>query len=465
MRETEIAVIGAGPAGLSAALHTSLAGARVTVIDEYARPGGQYFKQPPAAFRVRDRSLLGRGHDAGEELVRRVEAGQVEILPGTLVWAAFEPGVLELYQGGECRRLRAERTVVATGAYDRPIAFPGWTLPGVITAGAAQSLVKSQLLLPGERVLLAGSGPFLLPVAAQLAKGGATVAGVLEALSFGSYLGQGTMAWRYPEKLREAADYWTTLRRAKVPRLYGWTVIEARGKDQVEKAVIARVDRDWRPIPDTERTLQVDTVAVGFGFIPSMQLPRLLGCATTFDPLLGTWVTESDTDQRTTAPGVFVAGETTGIGGHEVAMEEGAIAGTIAAADLGKIPAADAERRLGQVRRSLARHRRFAAFLNRTHAIRPGLYDLVREDTTICRCEEVTAGEIAAAAKEWDGGLRTIKQVTRVGMGPCQGRICGLLAAQVAARATGKTVMEIGYDTPRPPVKPIPLGALATMEL
>ncbi len=465
MLQTEIAIVGAGPAGLSAALEASMAGARVTIIDEYARPGGQYFKQPPAAFKLLERSAMGRDYDRGIEMMKRIESGQIELLSDTLVWGALEPGVLEIYGQGECRRVRHDRLVVATGAYDRPIAFPGWTLPGVITAGAAQTMVKSQWVLPGSRVLMVGSGPFQLPVAAQLIKAGATVVGVLEAAKVGGWLTRVPSVWRHLDKVGELKDYMGALLKARVQPSFGWTILEARGKDQVEQAVIVQVDENWRPLAGTEKVLDVDTICLGFGFIPSMQLPRMLGCNCSWDSDLVAWVTDADVDQRTSVPTVFVAGETTGIGGHDVAIEEGAIAGLKAATDLGKVSAEDAERKLSKVRGKLKDHREFASFLNRTFSIKPGIYDLMREDTIVCRCEEATVGEIAEAAKEWGGSLRTIKQLTRAGMGPCQGRICGSLVAQIAARASGKTVPELGVDTPRPPIKPIPLGALAALEV
>ena len=461
--EAEIVVVGAGPAGLSAALEASLAGARVTLVDEYARPGGQYFKQPPAAFQLLDRSAMGRDYERGQQLLRKVEEGKVDLLTDTLVWGAFEPGSLEIYRRGECHRLVAERVVVATGAYDRPIAFPGWTLPGVITAGAAQTLIKSQWVLPGSRVLLAGTGPFQLPVAAQLVKAGATVVGVLEAARMADWVRQVPAVWRHLDKIAEAKDYLTALLRARVPMMYGWTILEARGTDRVEQAVIVQVDDRWRPIQGTERVLDVDTICTAFGFLPSLQLPRLLGCESRWDQDLAAWVTSHDQDQRTSVQQVFVAGETTGIGGHDVALLEGAVAGVRAAADLGRLGADEAERRLARARDDLARRRQFADFLNRTFAIKPGIYDLIREDTVICRCEEATAGEIASAAREWHGSLRSVKQLTRAGMGQCQGRICGSLVAQIAARESGRTVEEVGVDTPRPPIKPIPLEALAGM--
>ena len=464
MIETEIAVVGAGPAGLSAAVEASLTGASVAIVDEYHRPGGQYFKQLPATFKPLDRFAVGLEYGRGLKLMEEVQNGNIRLFTDSLVWAAFEPGILEIYREGECQRLRAERTIVSTGAYDRPVPFPGWTLPGVTTAGAAQTLVKSQRVLPGRRVLLAGTGPFLLPVAAELLSGGAYVVGLLEASRTSEWLRGLPCSWRHAGKIREALGYLLPLLRAKVLIRTGWTVFEARGSERVEQAVIGQLDRYGRPIPGTEELLEVDTICTGFGFIPSLQLPRLLGCESKWDADVAGWVSVADRDQRSTVPTVFVAGEATGIGGHDVALGEGAIAGVKAATDLGKLTSAQAEDRLAMVRRELSRHREFATYLNRTFAFKEGLMDLMHEDTVLCRCEEVTVGEVVRAAREW-GATRTIKQLTRAGMGQCQGRICGTLVAQIAARESGKTMQEIGLDSPRPPIKPIPLGALARLDL
>ncbi len=182
MRETEIAVVGAGPAGIAAALAASRAGAQVTVVDEYSRPGGQIYRQPPEVFHVPDGGILGKEHRKAQRLFRQLAGSPVELLPETLVWGVQDEMTLLLYrEGGEAETLRAEAIVVAAGAYDRPIAFPGWTLPGVWTAGGTQAMLKSQRVLPGRRVLVAGAGPLLLPLAAALAEAGATVVGMVEA--------------------------------------------------------------------------------------------------------------------------------------------------------------------------------------------------------------------------------------------------------------------------------------------
>src|SRR5204862_6800393 len=203
---------------------------------------------------------------------------RIELMTETLVWGSFEAGVLELARQGAAQKLRAQKIVVATGAFDRPIAFPGWDLPGVMTAGAAQTLVKHQQLLPGRAILLVGSGPFLLPVARMLTSNGANVVAVLEATRPTAWLKQAARVRGHWGMLREGWGYVRALRQAGVPLAFGWVIVRAEGDEQVERAVVARCDHDWRPIPGTERSLRVDTVCIGYGFVPAVQLTRLLGC-------------------------------------------------------------------------------------------------------------------------------------------------------------------------------------------
>jgi NADPH-dependent 2,4-dienoyl-CoA reductase/sulfur reductase-like enzyme len=460
--ETDIAIIGAGPAGLSAALEAARAGARVTVVDEYVKPGGQYFRQPQARFEQINEKILGKSFAAGRDLIAQVAShGNISLRTGTLAWGAFDEGTIEIDSDDQCERVISRRLIVATGAYERPIPFPGWTLPGVMTAGAAQTLLKAQFVLPGRRILLSGSGVFQLPVSTQLLKAGADVVEILEALPTRDFFRPVTQPWRHLDKLREAQGYFATLLAHRVPIRFGQAVVEARGDGKVEEAVVARLDTRGHPLAEGRRTVTVDTLLVNYGFIPSLQLPRLLGCDSRWDEAGACWVVSCDEDQRSSVPTVFVAGETTGIAGHRVAVAEGQIAGLNAAADLDLINAQELEGRLSKPLRDRARHQSFADHLKNTFRPRAGLYDLITPDTVVCRCEEVTAANIRVIASEWNGSLRAIKQCTRAGMGQCQGRICEAAVVQIAARASGRSPESVGRDTARHQVKPVSLHALA----
>ncbi|MBV9782537.1 MAG: FAD-dependent oxidoreductase [Acidisphaera sp.] len=460
--ETDVAIVGAGPAGLSAALEAAQAGARVIVVDEYSKPGGQYFRQPQARFGKVNETVLGKSFAAGRKLIAEVtKEANVSLQTGTLVWGLFDEGVLEIEHENRCERLVSKRLIVATGAYERPIPFPGWTLPGVMTAGAAQTLLKAQFVLPGRQILMSGTGPFQLPVSTQLLKAGAQIIEILEAAPAGDFFRRFPRPWRHLDKLHEAQGYFATLLSRRVPIRFGQAVVEARGDGRVEEAVVARLDADGHPLPEQRRTVAADAVLVNYGFIPSLQIPRLLGCDTRWDEAGACWVVSCDQDQRSSVPAVFVAGEITGIAGHRVAVAEGRIAGLNAAADLGLLDASALAERLRQPRRERARHQSFADHLKATFAPREGLYDLVTPDTVVCRCEEVTAASVQALAAEWNGSLRAIKQCSRAGMGQCQGRICEAIVVRLAARAARCAPRSIGRDTARNQVKPVPLAALA----
>jgi NADPH-dependent 2,4-dienoyl-CoA reductase/sulfur reductase-like enzyme len=453
---TDVLVIGAGPAGIAAARSASACGADVVVLDEYARPGGQYFRQSRLGRPI-DPSVVGRSQSIGAGEIAQLDCKKVRVVTDALVWGCFDDRSIAYVHDGASHTISAGAIVLATGAYERPVGFPGWTLPGVMTAGAAQTMLKEQGVRVGTRVVLAGTGPFLYPVSTQLAAAGAQLVAVCEAVRDPLWLLRSPQALRQADKLREAVGYLARAVRHRLPLRFGWTVVEARGDGRVEEVVLAKLDKDWRVDGTAQRVVAADTVLINFGFIPNLQLPRLAGCAVEWDAVLSTYCTRHDEDQQTTQPGVYVAGEATGLGGHRVAMGEGRIAGTMAAAAVGLLDRSLAAERLAPVRDQLGRDRAFVDHVNHTFAIRDGIYDLLRDDVVVCRCEEVEAASIKRVATDWDGSLRAIKQCTRAGMGPCQGRICDSMVARLAARASGRAIPDLGLDSVRPAVKPLML--------
>ncbi|MBX9391354.1 NAD(P)/FAD-dependent oxidoreductase [Streptomonospora nanhaiensis] len=442
-RTDRVVVVGAGPAGLAAARSAAAAGAAVLVIDAEPAPGGQYLR----------RDALAGADD--RDPATALPPG-VEHRPDTVVWA------IEPVPGGHRLHLRTgpaddpgrtgatvdtRALVLATGAHDRALPFPGWDLPGVYTAGAAQALAKAQRLAVGERVLLAGTGPFLLPVARSLLDAGARITAVLEA-------GEPVTGWlRHPGgvlagsgKLGELASHLAALARHRVPYRPRTTVVAAHGTDAVEAATTVRLDRDWNPVPGTERRVEADAVCVGFGFTPQTELAVAAGCA------MAEGFVRVDAAQATSVPGVFAAGELTGIGGAALSAAEGEVAGAAAARLVGRDPRPP----LAALRR-VRRGRRFAAALAAAHPVRPGWSTWLAEDTLVCRCEEVRAGELRAAARERGASAaRPLKLVTRAGLGPCQGRVCGRNVAELL----GDPRLADGFAR-RPIAAPVRLGELA----
>jgi NADPH-dependent 2,4-dienoyl-CoA reductase/sulfur reductase-like enzyme len=464
VEQVDLAVIGAGPAGLSAALTAQAAGLSATVIDENPRPGGQIFRQMPEAFRVARPEALGHTFQKGQALLEKVSGAGIQLRLDTTVWGLFHPLTLALHRGDSTQSLRCRTLILATGAYDRPMPFPGWTLPGVMTLGGAQALVKGQRVLPGARIVLAGSGPFLLPVAAQLLKGGAKIVAILEASKPRSWLGKAGVLWKQWERFREAWEYMRPIAAARVPVRFGQTIVAARGDQALEEVTVASLDREWRPVLGSEYTLEADTACVGFGFSINTQLSTLCGCDHQYKPGYGGWVVSHDSWQRTSAQNVLVAGEATGIAGVDAAVAEGAIAGLGAALALGLIPEAEARRRAAPHRRRLGRMRPFAEMLGELFAPREGLLDLITDETVICRCEEVTAAEVRQAIEGGARDVSGVKSRARAGMGLCQGRVCGPIVAELVARGTGLPVEEVGVFSARPITKPVSLAAIAGME-
>jgi NADPH-dependent 2,4-dienoyl-CoA reductase/sulfur reductase-like enzyme len=463
LKDLEVVILGAGPGGLAAAIEAARAGVSVTMLDENPKPGGQIFRQFHDGFRVTIPGMLGHDYARGRKLLAEFDVvrDRVELLDNALVWALSEKNELAFYRGNESCGVRYKKTVIAAGAYDRPVPFPGWTLPGVLTAGGAQSLVKTQRVLPGEKFLLAGTGPLQLALANQIKDAGGHVVGIAEAGRIENWFGFIKSAFGQWQLLRDAVHYLYGVRRAGIPLWRNHIIVEARGNGQVEEAVVAEVDKSWRPKPHTYRTLKVDTLCIGYGFVPSVELTRLAECEHRYEPLLGGWIPARNDYMETTVPDVYAVGDCTGIAGSLVAIEQGRIAGLAAAQRLGHLTPTEARERMVPSRKRLAGIRRLREVLDSTSVPRPGLYELAKGDTIVCRCEEITLGEVKAALADGAADMKEVKRMTRMGMGSCQGRMCGPAMQEIIAREKRLPLERIGYLNPRPPVRPIPLGVLA----
>ena len=338
-KQVPIVIVGGGPAGLSAAIAAARAGARVLVIDENLQAGGQIYRQLPRDFKVNNANVLGADFVDGKSLIGQVREfpDTIEIWNDAMVWSVFESNQLAVARGDELVLVDAGAIIVATGAYERPVPVPGWTLPGVMTAGGAQVLLKSQRVRPGRRVLLAGTGPLPLVVANQMLDAGMEVVALAESASM---LG----AWRFlPDLLRQPAlikqglNYMYRLKRAGVQMLRSHGLRSIQGEREVQAAVVGAVDARGCPVPGSEKTFEVDTVCIGYGLIPSVWLTSLLGCRQVYHPLMDAWVPFFDENMQTDQPGVFVAGDGAGIAGVLVAKMQGTLAGLSAAVHTGKI--------------------------------------------------------------------------------------------------------------------------------
>jgi thioredoxin reductase len=421
LRRCDVAVVGAGPAGVAAACRAAESGAQTELFDEGLAPGGQIHRRLP------DRPPPGAARAWLDRLAR---SGAVLFAEASVFDAQVQDGGfrLQVEKGGRRLVVRARGVVLATGARELFLPFPGWTLPGVCGAGGAQALWKTGAAMRGRRAVVAGSGPLLLPVAASLVKAGARVEIVAEQASRLALGRFASALLRRPGKLVEAARYRSGFGGA-VYRTGTW-VAEARGERNLEGVVLT----------DGRRRLPIecDLLAVGWGLAPNTELARLFGCA-----MRGGTVTV-DARQETSIPGLFCAGEPCGVAGAEVAAAEGEIAGLAAA---GRSPARREAERLAADRR---RGRRLAVAMERAFRLRPEIAALAGKNTVVCRCEDVVLGRLSACS-----GSRQAKLATRAGMGPCQGRVCGPALEFLFGWQS---------DTVRPPVKPAPLGHLVFPE-
>ncbi len=467
-RIADLAVIGAGPAGLAGAITAADGGCRVIVLDLGQRPGGQYWRHPPASLGGGP-TPFHHGWRTFAPLLRRFEAhqraGRIDYLPETAVWRLERDDLLTVRaMTGERRpeacTVRARTALVATGAFDRQVPFRGWTLPGVMAVGGAQSLLKNSGVAPGRRVVVAGTGPFLLSAAEGLLRAGAEVAAVVEANPPAVYArGLRTVA-AVPEKLAEAAGYALALARHRVPYLVGRAVVEAHGAQRLDGVTIRRVRGDWTT-HGAARRIACDTLAVGFGFVPQLELLLQSGCETRVDRS-GTLVAVVDGRQQTRVTDVYAAGEPTGVGGAELALAEGTLAGDAIATRLGHGAPLDASARQAAVRRR-SRLRAFAELLAAAHPVPPGWRTWCDEATVVCRCEEVTIAQVAEAVALGAEDPRAVKLLARPGMGWCQGRICGAavatLTGELGGRAPGEP--ELTSLARRSFAHPVPLEVLA----
>ena len=463
-----LVIVGAGPAGLAAAIEAARAGLPVTLLDEAPRIGGQIYRQPPRAFSVKQARLQGKEYARGRALREEFEtvASHVEVRGGTSVLGIWGERELQWATASGSGTLKAEQLVLATGAYDRPLPFPGWTLPGVMTAGGAQAFVKTYGVKPGRRALIAGTGPLLLAVAKQLHESGVEVVAVLEA-------GRPELSWRNVRRvwgqwglLKDAFDYHWALERAGIPVHYNHTVLEAHGAPELSRVTYAPIDPEtWSPRREAATHAEVDLLLVGFGFVPSTELAVLAGCRHEYQHDWGGWVPVRDGLMRTSAANVFAAGDGTGVAGSLVAIEEGRVAGITAAEQAGKLTAQEATQRRQGPLRKLQKLAPVRQALDELSRLRPGLCELATPETVVCRCEEVRLSQVRAAVEQGARDLQSVKLHCRLGMGACQGRNCAPSMGMYLAHALGRSAEQVGRINPRPPVKPATLGALARFEM
>jgi hydrogen cyanide synthase HcnB len=444
-----VAIVGTGPAGVHAARELVAAGLRPVVIDEAPRAGGQVYRQPPDALRRPLRELYGLQSAQAADFFASWSAleSHVDHRPETLVWQ-IEDRTLHLLCKGRTDVLAFDGLVLATGATDCVFPFPGWTLPGVFTLGGAQVLLKSQAAMVGPRVVFAGSGPLLYLVASQYLKAGARIEAVLDTAPADAPLRALQGLFARPGLAAAGLAMQARLRAAGVPVRRGVTLIRAHGDTFVRELAWSHGERTT--------TTDCDAIAFGHGLRSETQLADLAGCAFDYDAIEQAWLPRHDEQGRTSVSGVYVAGDGAGIRGADAAALAGARAAHALLHDLGMAPLKIASP--AKPMRPHDRWREAMALLSeppRDWAAR------APDELVVCRCEHVTAGELRACVSDTGAQeLNRLKALSRVGMGRCQGRMCGAAAARLLAQAAKCELGEVGRLRTQPPVKPVPVTAL-----
>lgn len=445
-------IVGAGPAGVRAAQTLVAHGVRPVMVDEAPRWGGQIYRQPPLGFTRTKKTLYG--FEAGRaDAVHRAMAGildKIDYRPDTLVWSA-EASQLDLLHQGQMSTLPYSHLIVATGATDRVLPFPGWTLPGIYTLGAAQVALKFQGCAIGSRVVFAGTGPLLYLIAYQYAKAGAQVVAVLDTARFSDKAAAAPAMLGQPALFAKGLYYLGWLRLHGIAVHQGVELTHATGGERVQAMHWRKAGRDQH----------IDCDGVGFGYAlrPETQLPDLLGCRFRYDKLQRGALPERDAAGRSSVAGVYLAGDGAGIMGADAAEWGGERAALALLADAGNTVDAS---RAASLEKRLAAVASFRQGLERAFPFPAGWAASAPDELVICRCEEITAGELRRCVA--DTGAREmnrLKALTRVGMGRCQGRTCGVAAAEILAHACAVKPDAVGRLRGQSPIKPLPFSAVA----
>lgn len=454
----KVVIVGAGPAGISAAAELSSMGIKTTVIDEAPKVGGVIYRGPwrktqdlphlddklKASMKGLEQKYLDNMHNIHVRTQTRV------------LGPVGESSLLTLHKD-KAEELDYDYLLLATGCHERSVPFSGWQLPGVMLMGGIQLQLKSGLVRPGNKVVLVGTGPLLVLIACQLHKAGCEVIGIYEATSFNKIAKEALALMNRPQLALDGMSMMLYLKRNNIPFHYGWGIVEAEGKASVESVTVAPYDSDWKANFNKSVTLEADTLGVGYGFTARSQLAQLLQLDVSYDYDNGT-IPVVDDRQKSSVDHIYCAGDTAKLAGADGAMLEGVIAAKSIAAKLLKEPDEAITEVIKGLRKDLSRVYRFRGAFDRSSKRQVGLLDLPKDDTTICRCEQVKKRDIDNAIAQGCRDIVSLKMKTRITMGDCQGKTCSSYCYDRLASAGFE--QEQGLIRPRFPLDPIPFSAM-----
>lgn len=455
----QIAVIGAGPAGLSAAVEAAGRGAEVVLFDEQAAPGGQIYRAIESASAAQ-KDVLGKSYNRGEALARALRSAKIDYRPGTTIWQLTAEREIGFSRDGAAALLTAEQVILATGALERPFPIPGWTLPGVATAGAAQILLKASGLVT-EGAVFAGSGPLLYLVVSQYLRAGIRPMALIDTTPRSNRwpaLKQIAGALKRWDLLVEGAGWMREIRQSGMRMERAASDLKIEGAEQAE--AITFLDGHGQ-----RQRLACERVFLHQGVVPNVNLAMAAGCRHHWNDRQLCWLPKTDSWFESSLPGIAIVGDGAGIAGAIAAESAGRVAALGALHRLGILDATEAARHSEESRAARAKEQLIRPFLDLWFRPSDGHRIPADPDTVICRCEEVTAGELRKGIALGAPGPNQLKAFCRAGMGPCQGRLCGLTVTEMIAAETGEPPEVVGYYRLRPPVKPLTLGELAALPI
>lgn len=456
-RQVELAVLGAGPAGIGAALAASRYNVNVIILDRGIAAGGQVYR--PSANRQTSNQLVSASdHVVGESLRKKLASSSVTCLFDRKVWSVQHGFRIDAVGPAGLETWEAKRLLVASGTTERVIPFPGWTSPGVMGLAATTLLLKSQRVLPGKRPIVAGSGPLLWAVANSIIAGGGKPVAVIDFANTRRWVSSLPALFSSPTDLLKGLGWVYTVKRNRVPVISGASVGKVWREGGSLMVEVAKHNRDGtlRQEGHKNQYLSGDALCIGHGLLPAAEVTQLLGADHVFDEKAGGWKPVIDDGQRTSIPGLFAAGDCTGITGARAAHLEGQLAGLTVASVMGRITNNSYRRKIKALRRHLRRASRAGSKMADLMASANDLIDNIAGDTVVCRCEEVTFAEIQTALDAGATGLNQLKSWTRCGMGPCQGRVCGDTVATIVSRHLGGRNI-VGSWSPQVPLLPVPM--------
>lgn len=465
MAKESVTIIGAGPAGLSAAIELARHGVHSTVIDGSHHVGGAVFRQPGAG----DAPTSGKAAADARALLAEFDQRRTrqrrpritEMLGSEVVGCFPENRQVVLSRDGELCTHAYRFLILGTGCHERAQPFSGWTLPGMMGLGGMQTQAKRGRVRPGDRVAIVGSGPLMVVAARQMHQAGMDVVGVFEARGKRSLLRTAGHLLSNPALMMEGLDHLRYCKQHKIPLHFGYGVVAAKGCGRLEELVVAPYTEQWRPVRERSVSLRVDYAAVGYGFVPRTQAAQMLRCAHAYDRQAGGYRPATDGWQRTSVRHVYAAGDGAGVHGSPVAMLEGRLAALACLADMRVLTGKKAEEKAEPLRRKAARirsfHRAFEYFSHR----KPGMFDLLDDDCVVCRCEGVTRAALDQALDAGALDINALKLRTRIGMGECQGKMCAPFCSEYLLSRQGSSPDAVGMLHPRFPLAPIPMAALA----